>query len=71
MPCLLCSSSGECDSGQEAAIVIEFDPKNPNFERHVRSTFECQKIMATIGAVLTRVEPGDVEIELPFRAAST
>ena len=46
-----------------------FDPKNPHFERDVRSSFDRQQIMATIGAVLTKVEPGRVEIELPFRDA--
>ena len=37
----------------------------------MQRSFERQKVMATIGAVLTRVEPGEVEIELPFRDALT
>lgn len=37
-----------------------------NFEPRVRNSFERQKVMKTLGAVLTRVEQGTVEIELPF-----
>lgn len=32
----------------------------------VRASFARQKVMATIGAVLRSVEPGKVEIQLPF-----
>ncbi|MCA1635555.1 MAG: PaaI family thioesterase [Acidobacteria bacterium] len=44
-----------------------FDPPDPNFEARVRESFERQRVMETIGARLKRVEPGGVEIELPFR----
>lgn len=37
-----------------------------DFEDRVRSSFAKQKAMATIGAELTRVAPGSIEIELPF-----
>lgn len=33
----------------------------------MRESFARQKIMATIGARLIRVAPGEVDIELPFR----
>jgi uncharacterized protein (TIGR00369 family) len=42
-------------------------PSNPNFERRVRESFARQNLMKTIGATMTRVAPGEVEIELPFR----
>jgi uncharacterized protein (TIGR00369 family) len=48
-----------------------FTPKDPAFEARVRASFGRQKIMTLIGARLTRVEPGLVEIELPFRADLT
>ncbi len=32
----------------------------------MRSSFEDQRVMATIGARLARVAPGEVEIDLPF-----
>jgi uncharacterized protein (TIGR00369 family) len=41
------------------------------FEARVRASFARQQIMATLGAVLTRVEPGAVEIVLPYRADLT
>jgi uncharacterized protein (TIGR00369 family) len=45
-----------------------FEPKDPDFAQRVRASFLRQSIMGLIGARLTRVEPGEVEIELPFRA---
>ena len=35
-------------------------------EARVRASFEKQKFMATLGARLTRVAPGEVDIEVPF-----
>lgn len=34
----------------------------------VRDSFARQQFMSTIGATLVRVDPGEVDIELPFRA---
>ncbi len=45
-----------------------FEPADPGFAARVRDSFARQSIMTLIGAELTRVEPGLVEIELPFRA---
>jgi uncharacterized protein (TIGR00369 family) len=42
-------------------------PADPDFERRVRASFEKQKLMATLGAKLVRVEPGAIEIRLPIR----
>ena len=36
-------------------------------EERVRESFARQAFMTTLGAVLTRVAPGEVEIELPYR----
>lgn len=44
-----------------------FTPQDPSYESRVRTSFEKQKFMATIGARLTRVEPGEVDIELTPR----
>ncbi len=46
-------------------------PKNPDFEECVRDSFSRQGIRELIGARLSRVEPGLVEIELPYRADLT
>ncbi len=48
-----------------------FTPKDPGFETRVRASFGRQGIMTLIGARLSRVEPGLVEIELPYRAELT
>jgi len=48
-----------------------FTPANPDFEARVRDSFARQTVMELIGAQLTRVAPGEVEIELPFRADLT
>jgi len=43
-------------------------PASPSFELRVRQSFSRQTVMQTIGATLARVEPGLVEVALPFRA---
>jgi uncharacterized protein (TIGR00369 family) len=47
--------------------MAAFDPADPGFEARVRNSFARQTIMELIGAELTRVAPGLVEIELPYR----
>lgn len=42
-------------------------PQDPDFEARVRESFARQAAMATIGAELARVAPGEVEIRLPYR----
>jgi uncharacterized protein (TIGR00369 family) len=42
-------------------------PADPAFAQRCRESFGRQKAMALIGARLSVVEPGYVEIELPFR----
>ena len=42
-------------------------PLDPRFASRVRESFARQKAMALIGASLAAVEPGHVEIALPFR----
>ena len=50
---------------------MNFTPQDPQFESRVRASFARQRIMETIGAALTRVEPGAVEITLPNRSDLT
>jgi uncharacterized protein (TIGR00369 family) len=47
--------------------MTPFEARDPAFESRIRESFARQKVMGLIGAELTRVEPGRVEIELPFR----
>ena len=41
---------------------------NPAFVQEVKESFAMQTVMGLIGAELTRVEPGVIEITLPYRA---
>jgi len=47
--------------------MTRFEPKDPGFETRIRDSFVRQKVMGLIGARLLGIEPGRVEIELPFR----
>lgn len=42
-----------------------------DFRERVRASFDRQRFMATLGARLVRVEPGEVEIALAFRDTLT
>jgi len=46
-------------------------PSNTDFAADVANSFARQSVMNLIGARLAHVEPGVVEIELPFRADLT
>ncbi len=48
--------------------MTAFTPADLGFEARVRGSVARQSIMTLIGAQLTRVEPGQVEIQLPYRA---
>ena len=41
---------------------------NPSFAEEIKASFAKQTIMGLIGAELSRVEPGIIEITLPYRA---
>ena len=47
------------------------EASNPTFVEEVRDSFTRQTIMNLIGGELTRVEPGVIEITLPYRADLT
>jgi uncharacterized protein (TIGR00369 family) len=43
-------------------------PRNPSYADEIKQSFARQTMMGLLGAQLTRVEPGIVEITLPYRA---
>jgi uncharacterized protein (TIGR00369 family) len=47
--------------------MAKFNPQDPEFEARVRSSFARQTLMRTIGAEMTKVAPGEIEIELAYR----
>jgi len=52
-------------------MSARLEPVVGDFASRVRASFARQQAMAFIGARLIRVEPGIVEIELPFRPELT
>ncbi len=48
-----------------------YQPSDSGFAARIRASFERQGFMRLLGATLTRVEPGLVEIEVPFSADLT
>jgi uncharacterized protein (TIGR00369 family) len=51
--------------------VTRHPVQDPNFEQRVRESFARQSFMATLGASLARVGPGEVLIAVPFSATLT
>lgn len=43
-----------------------FEPRHPGFDQRTRESFARQAAMRTLGATLAGVEPGRVEITLPW-----
>jgi uncharacterized protein (TIGR00369 family) len=48
---------------------VRREPVDADFEKRVRESFDKQGLMATLGATLSRVDPGEVEIEMPIRSS--
>ena len=46
-----------------------FLPQNPEYETNVRQSFGRQSFMATLGTSIDRLEPGTVDLRLPFSSA--
>jgi len=51
--------------------IQTLEPRDPNFEARVRDSFARQRMMHLLGAELTTVLPGQIEIILPFRSDLT
>ncbi|HEY7348653.1 MAG TPA: PaaI family thioesterase [Ktedonobacterales bacterium] len=47
--------------------MSHFIPQDAGFEARVRTSFTRQQVMITLGATMTHVAPGEIEIQLPFR----
>jgi uncharacterized protein (TIGR00369 family) len=45
--------------------------RDPDFEARVRASFARQAAMATIGAEIAHLAPGEVDLRMPFRAELT
>lgn len=45
---------------------MNFEPRNSNYRNSIQESFDRQGLMQTLGAALSAVEPGRVEITMPF-----
>ena len=52
-------------------MTSAFEARDPDYEQRVRESFAQQGLLATLGAELRSVEPGAVEIEVPFSPGLT
>ena len=50
---------------------MRLQPRDPDFENRVRSSFARQEAMRTFGVALERVASGEVDLALPFRSDLT
>lgn len=43
-----------------------FEPRDPSYDRKVRSSFDRQKVMGTLGIEIAHLEPGKIELTMPY-----
>ena len=48
-----------------------FEPQSPNFAERVKDIFDEQPVMRLLGARLTRIEPGAIDIEIDYQKSLT
>ena len=48
-------------------MIVSYEPRNPSYKEEVAKSFAQQAIMKLVGAELTRVDPGVVEITIGYR----
>ena len=50
---------------------MTYKPSDPDFAERIKESFAKQAVMNLIGAELAKVEAGEIDIKLPFRADLT
>jgi len=53
------------------AHQVRFQPADPSFDERVRASFARQRVMRTLGIEIARLEPGAIELVMPFHAGYT
>lgn len=43
-----------------------FEPKNPDYRKVATATFDRQTAMRTLGVTMARLEPGEVDLAMPY-----
>ena len=51
--------------------MSQFQPKNPDYRRSAIDTFKRQPAMKTLGISIVRLEPGEVDLAMDYRAELT
>lgn len=51
--------------------VPRFEPKNPDYLKVATATFERQQAMRALGISIARLEPGEVDLSMPYSADFT
>ena len=51
--------------------MMQHAVRDPNYEQRVRDSFARQQFMATLGATIERVSPGEVLLAVPFSVSLT
>jgi len=52
-------------------MASSFQPGSPDYQQRVRESFHRQQVMNTIGAAILSIQPGELEIEFPYRPQLT
>jgi uncharacterized protein (TIGR00369 family) len=50
---------------------MKFEAQDPDFRERVRASFARQRVMQTLGIKIVRLEPGEIELVLPYDQAFT
>ena len=50
---------------------MTFQPHDAGFEQRVRASFARQQVMQTLGIEIARLEPGEIELTMPYDRAYT
>jgi uncharacterized protein (TIGR00369 family) len=50
---------------------MSFQPKDPNFRSRVRASFAQQVAMRTLGVKIVKLEPGEVQLWMPYSVSLT
>jgi len=51
--------------------MVSFEPKNADFRDRVAASFGRQTVMQTLGIEIARLEPGEIELTMPFSQTFT
>jgi uncharacterized protein (TIGR00369 family) len=51
--------------------MTPFEPKDPGYQARVRASFDRQQAMQTLGIEIARLEPGEIELTMPYSRAYT